>query len=546
VEDGERVIAKREWGDRMLLPAVMAVLLAAATWPGAARGEDPPAPSATRATVRTEEARRLREKGDEHASRDRPAEAIRAYQAAVAADPSLGPEIAPSLGAQLLWAGRTAEALPILEAAAARNPADRETRKLLALAYRWSDRLDEAECLSRKTLTEVPGDLDERNGLAVALLWQGRNRQAAAEFERVLAARPDEFEALLGLSRARMELDLPEEAEGPAARAVAMNPKNREATEQLARVRRRLRRYVEGEVRASYDTDELSRFDLSLGVHARAARGLDIGVVGRELFFRQGSPGKDVNIDQADSANGTAGSLLFAYRPGAFSAFRGSAGLSRYDVDSFRPWTGSAGVTFFPGDLWRMALDWERAPYDTILSLQNHLTVDTITAGVARWIPWKTEVSASAALLFHHNRNDVGQARENSGERFELGFSRRLYLKGDVTRLTGLARLSWLGFRKSLDVGAYNPRRQTAEEVGLDGRWAFRPRWEAFGTAMGGAQQEKGAGGSPTYSLETGVDREVGAAGRITLGGFIADSSAVRRGEGYRRQGGYLRFRVPF
>lgn len=532
--------------NRVLLAAVMAVLLAAAAWPGAARGGDVPAPAADRATDRAEDARRLREQGDEFASQDRAAEAIRAYQAAVAADPSLGPEIAPSLGAQLLWADRTADALPVLEAAAARNPADRETRKLLALAYRWSDRLDEAERLSRKTLAENPADLDERNGLAFALLWQGRHRMAAAEFDRVLAARPEDTEAMIGLSRARMEMDLPEAAEGPAARAVAIDPKNREAADQLARVRRRLRRYIEGEVRASHDSDQLSLFDLSLGVHGRAARGFDLGVVGRDLSFRQGSPGKDANIDRADSANGTGGSLRFAYRPGESFAFRGSAGLSSYNVGNFRPWTGSAGVTFLPGDLWRIALDWERSPYETILSLQNNVTVDAVSAGVTRSIPWKTEVSASAALLFQHNRNDVGQAREDSGERFELGLSRRLYLQGDVTRLTGLARLSYLGFRKSLDVGAYNPHRQTTEEVGLDGRWAFRPRWEAFGTAMGGAQQEKGAGGSPTYSLEAGVDREVGAAGRITLGGFIADSSAAGRGAGYRRQGGYLRFRVPF
>jgi len=539
-------MVNRGGGDRVLLAAVMAALLAGAAWPGAARGVDAPAPAAGGATDRAEDARRLRELGDESASRDRHAEAVRAYQAAVAADPSLGPEIAPSLGAQLLWADRTADALPVLEAAVARNPADRETRKLLALACRWSDRLDEAERLSRETLAENPGDLEERNGLALALLWQGRNRLAAAEFDRVLAARPDDTEALIGLSRARMELDLPEEAEVPAARAVAIDPKNREAAEQLALVRRRLRRYIEGEVRASYDTDQLSLYDLSLGVHGRAARGFDLGLVGRERLFRQGSPGKDVNIDQEDSANGTAGSLLFAYRPGESSAVRGSAGLSSYDVGNFHPWTGSAGVTLFPGDLWHIALDWERSHYDTILSLQNQVTLDTVSARITWWIPWKTEVSASASLLFQHNQNDGGQARENSGERFELGLSRRLYLGGDGTRLTGLARLSYLAFREDLDVGAYNPLRQTAEEVGLDGRWTFRPRWEAFGTAMGGAQQEEGSGGSPTYSLEAGVEREVGAGGRITLGGFIADSSAAGREAGYRRQGGYLRFRVPF
>ncbi|MGZ8463627.1 MAG: tetratricopeptide repeat protein [Candidatus Deferrimicrobiaceae bacterium] len=539
-------MAKRDRGDRPLLAVVMAAILSAAWWSGAVSAGDAPASAPGMLSDRAEEARRLKDQGDEHASRDRAAEAILAYQAAVVADPSLGPEIAPSLGAQLLWADRTAEAVPVLEAAVARNPSDRETRKLLALAYRWSDRLDDAERLSRMTLAEEPGDLDERNGLAIALLWQGRNRQAAAEFDRVLAARPDDTEALTGLSRARLEMDLPDDAAAPATRAVAIDPKNREAAKHLDTVRRRLTRYLEGEIRGSYDTDQLALWKMSLGAHGRPARGLDVGVVATELLFRQGSPGKEENIGALDSANGTAGTLTFAYRPGPSWTVRGSAGVAWYDVADFHPWTGSAGGTYFPGDLWRFALDWERVPYDTILSLQNRVTIDAVTATVTRLIPWKTEVTASASYREQRNENETGQQRTNPGQQYELGLSRRLYMKDEVTRLTGLLRLGYLGYRYDLDVGVYDPLRQTTEEVGVDGRWAFRPQWAAFGTAMAGAQQEKREGGSPSYSLEAGVDREVGAAGRITLGGFIADSSAAGRGGGYRRQGGYLRFRVTF
>ena len=540
------MIATWEGGDRVLLAAVMAALLAATSWPGAARGEEAPALSATRATDRAEEARRLREQGEEYAAQDRHAEAIRAYRAAVAADPSLGPEIAPSLGAQLLWADRTADALPVLEAAVARNPGDLEARKLLALAYRRTDRLDRAERLSRRNLVEDPGDTEERNGLAIALQWQGRERESIVEFERVLAAKPDDPEALLGLSRSRLEMDLPEDAERYATRAAAVDPKSAEAAEQLKKVRRRLARYIEGEVRATRDTDRLSLFELTLGVHGRAVRGLDLGATARELFFRQGDPEREGNIDGEDSVDGTAGAMSFAYRTGPILALRGSAGVARYDVAGFRPWTASAGATFFPGDLWSIALDWERAPWDTILSLQNHVTVDTVSASFTRAIPWKTKINASASLLFHRNGNGAGQPRGNRGQRYGIGLDRRLYMHGDVTRLTGLVRLGYLGFRDDLDVGIYDPVRQTTQEVGLDGRWAFRPRWEAFGTSMAGAQQEKGQGGSPTYSLEAGVDREVGAAGRITLGAFVADSSAAGREGGYRRYGGYLRLRVPF
>jgi len=538
-----RGTAKRPAGGLPVLWLAASIAMAGVP-PFAAHGQEAQAPVV--ASGNAEEGKRLREWGDEYASEDRHAEAIRAYRAAVAADPSLGPEIAPSLGASLLWANRTAEAVPVLSAAAARNPGDAKTRKLLALAYRWSDRLDEAERLSRKTLAEEPGDFEERNGLAVALLWQGRHREAATEFERVLAAKPDDVEALLGLSRARLEMDLPEDAEGPAASAVAIAPGNAEAAEQLPRVRHRLVRYFEGEIRGSHDSTQLTLWEFSVGAHGRPAPGLDIGGIAKELLFRQGSPGKDANIDRVDSVNGTGGALLLAYHPAPSYSLRASAGMVSYDVADFRPWVGSAGATWFPGDLWRFSLDWDRAPYDTILSLQNHVTVDTLAVSTARSIPWKTEITATAALLFQHNRNNTGQPTENQGARFELGLARRLYLEGEGTRLTGLARLTYLGFQKELDVGMYNPRRQTAEEVGLDGRWAFRPRWEAFGTAMAGAQQEEGAGGSPTYSLELGVDREVGAAGKITLGAFAADSAAAGRGAGYRRQGGYLRFRVPF
>ncbi len=546
MEDGEGVMHSSRGRSGSFCAAILAAVLVAATgYRDVARAEDlpaqPPGPGS-----RTEEARRLKEQGDGFGSQDRHPEAISAYRAALAADPSLAPEVEPSLGASLLWADRTEEAVQVLSRAAARNPNDLDTRKLLARGYRWSDRLADAERLYRENLREQPGDVEERTGLAITLHWQGRDREAVAEFRRVLEVRPDEGEALLGLSGSLLEMDLPEEAEGHAARAVALDPKGAEAAGQLARVRSRMARHLEGEVRGSYDTDRLTLWEFTLGASGRAARGLDLGVVAKEILFRQGSPGKELNIGDLDSANGTAAAVAAAYRPGPSWAIRGSAGMAWYDVAGFHPWTGSAGATVFPGDLWRFALDWERAPYDTILSLQNRVTTDTVKATVTRAIPWKTEVTASASYLVERNGNDTGQPRTNPGQQYGLDLSRRLYMKDEVTRLNGLVRLGYLSYRYDLDVGVYDPRWQTAAEVGVDGRWAFRPRWETFGTAMVGAQEEKGEGGSPTYSLELGVEWRVGGDGRVTLGAFSAESAAAGQGAGYRRTGGYLRFRIPF
>ncbi|HEX9204345.1 MAG TPA: hypothetical protein VF853_00310 [Candidatus Deferrimicrobiaceae bacterium] len=532
---------------RWLCAAALAWMLGVAPGWGVAvvRGEGAPAQTPASGGGR-EEAVRLKEQGDEFEAQDRHAEAVAAYRAAIAADPALAPEVEPSLGAALLWADRTEEAVRVLSRAAARKPEDLETRKLLALGYRWSDRLSDAERLYRENLREDPADLDQRTGLAVTLQWQQREREAVPEFRRLLEIRPDDEEALLGLSRSLLEMDLAEEAQEPAARAVALDPKSTEAAAQLAKVRERLARYVEGEVRGTYDTDQRTLWEFTLGAKGRAARGLDIGLAGKELLFRQGSPGKQQNIGELDSVNGTAAVLAAAYRPGPSWAVRASAGMAWYDVAGFNPWIGSAGGTYFLGDLWRFALDWERAPYDTILSLQNQVTIDTATVTVTRVIPWKTEVSASASYLVARNENETGQPRTNPGQRYELDLSRRLYMKDEVTRIAGHLRLGYLGYRYDLDVGMYDPRRQTWEEIGLDGRWGFRPRWEAFGTGMVGLQQEEGAGGSPTYSLELGVDRLFGQGGRVTLGAFLADSAAAGQGGGYRWCGGYLRVRVPF
>jgi hypothetical protein len=110
---------------------------------------------------------------------------------------------------------------------------------------------------------------------------------------------------------------------------------------------------------------------------------------------------------------------------------------------------------------------------------------------------WKTEITASGALLYHHNENETGQDRENRGEQFGLQLTRRLYLRGDIVHVAGIVRLGWLGLEDDLDVGVFDPRRYTTEEAG------------------------------------------------VTVGGFAVDSNARGQGEGFRRFGGLLSFSIP-
>lgn len=486
-----------------------------------------------------------RDLGDLFSERDMHGEAIAAYRSAIAMDSSLEPELRLSLGEQLLWADRPREAVPLLESVVSNRPQDIEAKRHLALAYRLDDHLKKAETLYRELLRGNPSDTDARKGLAASLLWQGRFRAATVEFEQVLSGEPSDAEAQTGLSRARLFLDLPEEAEVYAGRASANAPSDREVREQVARVRERLSRRLAFEGRISNDSDELTIADLTLSAHTRPRKGLDLDAAARQLFFRQGSPGKGDNINSEDSVDGTGGSLSLTYRGSASLECHAGGGATGYDVAEFHPWTGHFGITLTPADTVRFALDWERSHFDSILSFQNRVTADTYRLSVSKHFLWKTEITASGALLYHHNENETGQDRENRGERFGIELTRRLYLRGDIVHVSGIVRLGWLGFSHDLDVGVFDPRRYTTEEAGLDWRWRYRPRWEFHGTVIGGAQQESGQSGGPAYSAELGLDRIIGL-GRVSFGGFATDSNARGRGQGFRRYGALLSFLISF
>ena len=485
-----------------------------------------------------------RELGDLYAERDMHADAIAAFRSAIAADPSLEPELRLSLGQQLIWSDRANEAVPLLASVVANRPFDVEAQRYLALAYRWSDRLRESEKLYRRMLAENPADLEARNGLAESLLWQGRFRAASGEFARVLEKSPSDPEALTGLSRARLFLDMPEEAAMYVARAAEATPTDKDVEDQIVRVRERLTRYATLETSGSRDSDDLSLYEMTLAGHDRLVPGLDVDLAVRQQFFRQGSPGKEENIGNEDSVDGTGVSLSVSYRRSPAIEWHAGAGYARYDTGDFHPWSGAFGASVTPADTIRFDLDWERAHWDSILSFQNRVTIDTVGLSASKHFLWKTEITASAALIYHHNENDSGQERENRGERFGLDLSRRLYLLGDIAQVTGILRIGWLGFSRDLDVGVFDPRRYLSEEAGVDWRVRFRPLWEFYGTVMAGAQQEKGESGGPTYSAELGLDRKIGL-GLVSLGGFASDSNARGQGQGFRRYGGLLRLRIP-
>ncbi len=144
--------------------------------------------------------------------RDRPAEAVRYYQAALAVRPE-APAVCNKLALVLGRLGRTEEAVEYLRRAAAFAPASDEFRRNLVLALVAARRTDEALEQARQALRdvpetarsraavwdsvlEVPGSVRLRAALGDALTAAGRESEAVAEYRRALAVVPALREAL--------------------------------------------------------------------------------------------------------------------------------------------------------------------------------------------------------------------------------------------------------------------------------------------------------------------------------------------------------------
>jgi tetratricopeptide (TPR) repeat protein len=137
---------------------------------------------------------------------------------------------------ELVEAGRGAEALPRIEAAARAAPDDRPLQKALALVLRNTGALDSAVAVYRRLLAADRSDDDTRLGLALALSWQGRHDDALALYEEVDPAGRHYPEAVLGKGRVAGWAGRHREALRWLAEAESLLPGNREVPARRAQV----------------------------------------------------------------------------------------------------------------------------------------------------------------------------------------------------------------------------------------------------------------------------------------------------------------------
>lgn len=137
---------------------------------------------------------------------------------------------------EMVNAGRAAEVLERIEAAARSAPSNRALQKALALTLRSVGELDSAIAVYDRLLAADPTDDDARLGKAITLSWQNRLGEAEATYAEVSPGGDEYFEALLGRAQVAAWAGRHSAALRWLAEAAALDPSNRIVQHRRAQV----------------------------------------------------------------------------------------------------------------------------------------------------------------------------------------------------------------------------------------------------------------------------------------------------------------------
>jgi tetratricopeptide (TPR) repeat protein len=370
-------------------------------------------------------------RGHEAARANRHADAIAAYERAIAADAALRADLLASLGRQYLWSDRPARAAELL-AEYLTTRSDCDVRSDYGLALSWSDRLREARDVLTRTIADCPAAAGvARLRLAQVYRWLGRPARAAMLYTQALADSSAVRDAQLGLAWVAFD----QEYNRAAVRAFHALHARRvwNAAEGEALAFARLGEYGEAMslLQALRARAPLSRDMLELQERTAALDGVQVSSTVRTLrdadasqlwsyeltatrgWNRRGRGGLSIRESQlsfADSdLHATQAAALAEYRWSPAFAARGELGVQYVRTTEWSPVTGELHAILTPNDVMRGDLSVTRLLVtDHTGAMRDRLVGNMIAAGAdLRVTPTMTVAAATDVTLWSTDNRRV-------------------------------------------------------------------------------------------------------------------------------------------
>ena len=138
----------------------------------------------------------------------------------------------------LIYDGKYAEGMSILDGILGEHPDSREALFLMATAYEWQNQLDEARKLYTTIVSVNEDDLEAWEQIAKLDAWEGKHEEAIALYGKLISRFGDRPSLLVGLARTLSWADRLEEALLYYDRVLLQEPENPDALAGKAQVLR--------------------------------------------------------------------------------------------------------------------------------------------------------------------------------------------------------------------------------------------------------------------------------------------------------------------
>ena len=446
-------------------------------------------------------------RGHEAARASRHADAIAAYERAIAADSSVRSDLLASLGRQFLWSDQPARAAELL-AEYLTTHTDCDVRNDLGLALAWSDRLRDARAVLADVIADCPSVANTaRLRLAVVYRWLGRPSRAQTLYRQVLTDSATAADARLGLAFVLLQQDY-NRAAADAFRALG-------AAEGEALARSRLGEY--GAARIHIDSvaagGTLSRDMQDLQRNIEALERVVITPAVRSLHDADGTrfTSYELSVNRGIALRGRAGALLRAwqlsyagsdlrtthgaihgeYRWNPAFAARAEIGVQHVHDLEWTPATAELNAIVTPSDVVRVDVSAARVLVtDHMEAMRSHLAGTLVGAGTdVRVTSTMTVVAATDITLWS---TDNRRVRVRTGLRWrpegslawtvELPMMLQLYDEPMPFAFFSPERYVEVGPGANLDLRVAGPWRASLYARAGVQREDDRP-WDPFGTA---------------------------------------------------------------
>jgi tetratricopeptide (TPR) repeat protein len=424
---------------------------------------------------------------------------IRAFEYAIAEDPSKRSEVLREYADQLTYGGRGDDAVPLYREVldTPEISADEETRarRGLALALSWTDQQLPALREYQALVAADPADLDALRSVGRVQSWRGQHRRAVEQLEDFLAEYPNDSQGVAQLAQTLDWMGRPDRAEKVLRDHLAVAPDDANAQRLLEQIERDQRPETLFNYRESHQSDNLRITGWELGQDFQFNDGLT--TVGPRFHTYRYDPQR--HSGPADKSE------IFVYRPGLHVRHRFNDaiewnGTGWVDVidekhgDDGAPFTYDTWLTIWPNDFFRIDVGSNRTTFDNERSLRQNIKGTFATGSVDVMPDEKTRITG------RFRWGDYTDGNEQTWWQAEV--ERRIW---NEPRVHFAARYTGMDFKRVLNNGYFNPNVYHSGEGRIRAYDELLPGFWYHIEASAGAEHSSGESTQFIWSAAGGV-----------------------------------------